>query len=346
MFSSKIDPRGWWLVLVCLGLLIACSPPRPEITPTKAVCGAFIIDGHFACVSVSPTGYLVQSPTHTQVTVQIEAAHITIEGTAYLNRTADELTIATLEGVSVVGANNITRVVQPGAQITLPIATGEMLRAVTAPSAVYPFDITPIQLDAFTPLERKITIPPPIAPPPDYTPPTATVTLTSTAVASPLSQQAPVQPTPCVPREDWSGRYTIQRGDTLSIIAQRFNMSVIDLKNGNCITDPNRIRTGQILYWPEAATLNDTPTPPTGTPTTVEFRAEQDTLQPGQCTTVTWKIENVKAVYFEDEVTTGRNNRQVCPAATTNYTLLVIYPDGNQQTYNLTISVLVPTEPL
>lgn len=44
--------------------------------------------------------------------------------------------------------------------------------------------------------------------------------------------------------------YIVQQGDTLSVIAQRFNISIEDLQNANNITDPNALDIGQRLLIP------------------------------------------------------------------------------------------------
>ena len=46
------------------------------------------------------------------------------------------------------------------------------------------------------------------------------------------------------------GSYTIQRGDTLHHIAQRYGDSVSSLMSANAITDPRQLRVGQVLVIP------------------------------------------------------------------------------------------------
>lgn len=46
--------------------------------------------------------------------------------------------------------------------------------------------------------------------------------------------------------------YTVQRGDTLSSIAQKHSARVADIVNANKITDPTRIQVGQTLFIPAA----------------------------------------------------------------------------------------------
>jgi uncharacterized protein YraI len=74
-------------------------------------------------------------------------------------------------------------------------------------------------------------------------------------------------------------------------------------------------------------TATPTPTPTTGLTPIVEFGATKTTLDPGECTTLQWHVENVKAAYlsggeFSNLGVTGPfGSRDVCPAGTTLYIL-------------------------
>jgi LysM repeat protein len=46
--------------------------------------------------------------------------------------------------------------------------------------------------------------------------------------------------------------YTVQKGDTLSSIAQKNNARMADIVNANKISDPTRIQVGQTLFIPAA----------------------------------------------------------------------------------------------
>jgi LysM repeat protein len=46
--------------------------------------------------------------------------------------------------------------------------------------------------------------------------------------------------------------YTVQKGDTLGLIAKKMHASVRDITNANKITDPSRLMIGQTLFIPQA----------------------------------------------------------------------------------------------
>jgi len=75
-------------------------------------------------------------------------------------------------------------------------------------------------------------------------PPAPTTVPTVTAPAPTTTAVAPA-PAP-------SGTYVIEPGDTLSVIAERFGVSVDALSEANGITDVNSIRPGQELIIPGA----------------------------------------------------------------------------------------------
>ena len=86
--------------------------------------------------------------------------------------------------------------------------------------------------------------------------PTPTVEPTATATPSP-------SPTPTPPPAGFY--YTVQQGDTLYSIAQRYGTTVAAIVTANGIADPSRIYVGQVLFIPGAG-----PQPsPTATPSGV-----------------------------------------------------------------------------
>lgn len=107
-----------------------------------------------------------------------------------------------------------------------------------------------------------------LLPPPTFDPPTATLrpsevpSATATIVLrldvpAPEGLQGIPSPTladateaVCQKRDDWTLRYTIQSGDALTNIADRYSTLVSELVLGNCLTDANTIIAGQVLRVP------------------------------------------------------------------------------------------------
>lgn len=101
-----------------------------------------------------------------------------------------------------------------------------------------------------------------------------TPTPATTPMPSPADSPAPPSPTP-VPTPDPTPtpaptpqgfEYTVENGDTLSSIAERFGVSVQAIVDANGIADPSFIRVGQVLLIPgTAGPPSPAPTPsPTG----------------------------------------------------------------------------------
>lgn len=326
-------------LLICI-FFAACT--HTPLTPTslpETICGGYSFSDINALCIEQQNGVLIQTATDAQTTLTGTDSTLTIKGTAYVHQDSTALSqvIMTLEGTTIVSARGTTRILPPGSQATLSFYEDGRVSNFSA----LPVPINPILLAnvSFAGLSRFVAMPSPIAPPPGFTPP-PTMTFTATPIS--LTQLATGIPTPrpagCVVRSDWTDNYTVSTGDNLSRIAARFGVPASELAEGNCLSDPDRIRIGQTLRVPVLPT--DTPTiAPTFTPSAVAFRADSHTLQPGDCTVIRWDVLNVSAVFFEDETTTGSNIHQVCPTATTIYTLRVVYPDGSQTTHEVTITI-------
>jgi LysM repeat protein len=118
-------------------------------------------------------------------------------------------------------------------------AVGEALAGLADESPAGIPSSTPTRTVAPTP---TVTASPTDPPTPSPTPtPTGTVapTVAPTTVATPAPTPPPLQQT-----------YTVQEGDTLASIAQRFGTSVEVLQSANGIDDPDEIIIGQVLVIP------------------------------------------------------------------------------------------------
>jgi len=73
----------------------------------------------------------------------------------------------------------------------------------------------------------------------------------------------------------------------------------------------------------------------------ISFWVDNSTISAGQCTTLRWDIENVKAVYLNGQGAEGHEARQVCPSSTTAYNLRVVTYQG-EVNRSIEISVTQP----
>jgi hypothetical protein len=90
------------------------------------------------------------------------------------------------------------------------------------------------------------------------------------------------------------------------------------------------------------------PTPlPTQTPAPgISFSASPETIQQGQCTTLTWNTQNVQSVYLYEQGEDWRAHQvsesgtvTACPPTTTTYELRVVLNDGSVEVRTVTVFV-------
>ncbi len=96
------------------------------------------------------------------------------------------------------------------------------------------------------------------------------------------------------------------------------------------------------------------PPPPTPTPQ-ISFSANPTTIAQGACSTLTWSVENVQAVWvypqgqpYQQFPQVGQGSQQVCPPTTTTYEMRVLLRDGTVQfrTVTVTVTPAAPQNPL
>ena len=89
-----------------------------------------------------------------------------------------------------------------------------------------------------------------------------------------------------------------------------------------------------------------TPRPPTAVPTSaapqISFTVNGGSsanINPGECVTIRWDVENIREVYYQGQGVTGHDQRTECPATTTTYTLHVVLMDGSTTDRTVTVNV-------
>ena len=288
------------------------------------------IDSEVACIAVPPDA-LLQTLDRTQSTFQATGFSLTFDSTVYWSAVAGEgMVIAAIEGICVVGVGGMTHIIHPGGQIAITLDEGMTINP-TVPAVLQPYDRDKLTLAPLDALAREVGLPVPIV---SIEQPT-----TETTTVAPTDTDTTETPTPdsgeCVVREDWGYFYTVRPGDSLTRIARRHALTVTELQEGNCLTDPDRIREGQILRVPSesASTI-----PVTATPGAV-FYAANTRLRPEACTTLYWEATEAGVVYLDGSPVAQDSSQEVCPKVTTAYTLRVYYMSGAQQDYTLTVVV-------
>lgn len=299
--------------------LVACAP-QEAIVVVAGECGAFALAPGVACQRVSTDITLLQSGT--SATIAYANAVITLDGLLFARESAQSTRLIALQGLTVISVNNSTRQLTPGTQLTLMLTDGQV---VGTPNAPEPYDEVEILLltqnaPSFTPAP-VLNVPST----PDVLP-TQQLTITAT-------------PATCQPREDWTSTYAVQRGDVLTRIANRYGTTLDELVQANCLSNPNRIRIGDILRVPTVAATLAPPNAPTLTPSAVAFRADKPNIAQGECTTLRWDVFNVLTVTLDGEATQSNSQQGVCPTQTTTYTLRVAYPNGTESTHSVTVTV-------
>lgn len=89
------------------------------------------------------------------------------------------------------------------------------------------------------------------------------------------------------------------------------------------------------------ATYTPTPPPVTATPVPVviSFGVDQTTITAGECVTLTWYVEGIKAVFYQGEGVVGAGSREECPTETTTYKLTVTKMDDTIEERSITVTV-------
>ncbi len=298
-----------FFIYLCIASLAWVGCSTPKIEPTPILCNQFIVQSstQVNCIDIAGNT-LIQTPLNEQIQLSSEKKQLTIIGTAYLQNIDSQLKIAVLEGTTVIAV--------PQAVMTLHEGQSAIIDSQYVISKIQNYELSTLVQLPLQNLKREVNL----------IQPTATPIMTATPVLD------------CPIPTDWTDSYEVQSGESLTIIAQKANVTVEDLQTANCLENPNNIQVGIILRVP----LNSIqPTEPaqTYTPSAVFFRADKFLIVEGECTTLRWDIQNIRQLTLNGEIVTDRTSLAVCPTATTPYSLVVDYFDETQSQHSLIIEL-------
>lgn len=267
---------------------------------------------------------------------------------------------STYAGWQLVRGNGLTALLQP--DTALSSAVGEM--AITAPTA------TPASL--FVVVTATPVPPPansnganpaprtengsnaPAAPPTDFNFPQAvTPTPRPANGGEPVAQSAPTQGVIVINPVTQPGAPSQPADNSISDGAAQLPPTPLPNIDVNALVPvpPTRRATPEFeipTSTPVVETPTETPTPTaTWPPPVVIFGPDDEMLLGGECTVVRWEVENVTAVYYENQQALGSGEREECLPDDENdwqiYTLTVVLPSGGTEIYTTTVSVVPPT---
>ncbi|MGB1285561.1 MAG: LysM peptidoglycan-binding domain-containing protein, partial [Aggregatilineales bacterium] len=247
-------------------MLSQCQPEAlPTIIPTtQPECGDFLIPigSEVRCEQINAATLSVSSSSDTQLTTSLKNAAITLNGTLYHITDAAKIQLVNIRGTVVVSIGEQTHILAPGMMIELMPVNAATFDSVSG--------IISYNSQSDTTTENNVT----------------PATITPEVILQ--------DDDTCQRRPDWTGDYTVRAGDNLTRIAGRFGITLLSLIQGNCLSDPDRLREGQILRVPSLPTqtpdgiIRASTATPTRAP--IAFRADRTTLETDACTTLRWDV--------------------------------------------------------
>ena len=295
--------------------LVACTATPSEIPPTATAipsCGDWqSMDTNFTCI-ILDDALLIQSGIE-QITFRAYEASLVVHGTVLLLEDA-MIRIMVLEGDAIISARGQNRIVSTGQEVSLTITE----QRAAAPSDIQSIEYLPdsIPLDD---LARSIDE-------------TALI-----IVETPVPTAIPTEETEnCAIPDGWTATYTIESGDTLARIATRYELTIEELAEGNCLTNLSWIIVGEELAVPVNESETEIAPVETGS---IGFRADAYLLEAGSCTILRWDAFNAVSIFLEDEPVRESSSQEVCPAESTSYRLRVILNNEVEEVREITLSI-------
>ncbi len=313
----------FWAVclFIAIGIVGCTAEPAKDITIESLQCTRINATApNITCIDLPDNAVLMQIKSREPVTIRTSEnnpINLTFNATVYWKRDGALMTVAVIDGESVVGTPIGTRNLRTGQQITLSISQENTVLAI--PDA--PADATLSVIEGMQQLTEQPTVTPTRTPRVNNTPDPDSTALVEG----------------CIPNEEWTFTYAVRGGDTLTRIANLYGLTMAELQDGNCIQDPNRIFSGQELRVPTDGNSLVTPS------VAVILNADSKSLYIGQCTRLFWSVEAARLVYLDDSPVAHNAEQQICPTETRDYGLVVTFENGSQVRYAITITVIMLT---
>lgn len=202
--------------------------------------------------------------------------------------------IASRNGVSLselLQANNLNRnsVIRPGQELIIPAPSSSAVQTTSSSPAVTGGQVYTVQRgDALARIARRYNV--------SVNDLKAANNLSSDVIrvgqelvipasgSGPLPSNPPAGSTSSAPAAS-GNRYTVQSGDSFSTIARRFGVRVSDLMAINNISDPRKLRAGQVIVLPAGATGTSAATSTASTSSTTSKEQAVTTVAPQRSTT-------------------------------------------------------------
>lgn len=174
--------------------------------------------------------------------------------------------------------------------------------------------------------------------------PTATPTQSPTL---PPPTATPVSGRPAWANLFWADRYVLAPGECTNLHWRAENVISVYF-NGTPATGvedrqvcPSQTTTYNLRITSTTGTIerNLQIVVETAVQAAIEFTADDNIIQPGECTLLRWRVKNVSAVYLDDEGVAGEDVRGVCMEETTIYELKVVDLAGRTTVRWLTVYV-------
>jgi hypothetical protein len=72
---------------------------------------------------------------------------------------------------------------------------------------------------------------------------------------APVTQGTPINPDCALTPSTWIS-YTVESGDSLGLLAEQTSSSLDELVAGNCLTNPDSLFVGQVIYLPRQPVIS------------------------------------------------------------------------------------------